>query len=140
MVFVEFRELCRYAQKYRGDIVFYDKFAYLCKQKGVSPSRAAIEAGVSKSLVTKWKSNNTQVPSADVVKRLAKYFGTSIAELLGEENKNLPTKFDEHTIDMSDVDIAFYGGYKELSEDDQKTIRDMVALMRQRRANKEETK
>lgn len=41
------------------------------------------------------------------------------------------------SIDMSDVDIAFYGGYKELSEDDQKTIRDMVQIMRERRAHRE---
>lgn len=51
-----------------------------------------------------------------------------------EETEKAPTVSDER-IDMSDVDIAFYGNYKELSDDDQKTIRDMVRVMRERRAN-----
>lgn len=31
------------------------------------------------------------------------------------------------------VDVAFYGDFKELDEDDQETVRDMVRLMRQRK-------
>ena len=133
--FVELRELCRYAQNNRGDIVFYDRFVYLCKQKGVSPTRAALDAGISKSLVTKWKTNKVQDPSPDVLRKLAKYFYITVAELMGEEAEKAPTVSDER-IDMSDIDIAFYGDYKELSDDDQKTIRDMVRVMRERRAKK----
>lgn len=84
---VEFRELCRYAQIYRGGIVFYDRFVYFCSQKGVSPSRAALDAGVSKSLVTKWKTNKVQDPSPDVARKLARYFNLSVSELLGEEEQ-----------------------------------------------------
>lgn len=87
---VEFCELCRYAQNNRGDIVFYDRFAYLCKQKGVSVSRGALEAGISKSLVTKWKTNNTEIPSPDVIGKLSKYFGLPVSELLGEEPSKTP--------------------------------------------------
>ena len=58
-----------------------------------------------------------------------------IATYSNQENvENKPTVSGEPVIDMSDVDIAFYGGYKELSEDDQKVIRDMVQLMRERRS------
>jgi transcriptional regulator with XRE-family HTH domain len=74
----------------RGDIVFYDRFAYLCKQKGVSVSRGALEAGISKSLVTKWKTNNTEIPSPDVIGKLSKYFGLPVSELLGEEPSKTP--------------------------------------------------
>ena len=136
MGFVELRELCRYAQNNRGGIVFYDRFVYLCKQKGVSPTRAALDAGISKSLVTKWKTNKVQDPSPDVLRRLAKYFNLTVAELMDEEKAKELTVSSEPEIDMSDVDIAFYGDYKELSEDDQKTVRDMVRLMRERRAKK----
>lgn len=140
MGFVELRELCRYAQNNRGGIVFYDRFVYLCKQKGVSPTRAALDAGISKSLVTKWKTNKVQDPSPDVLRRLAKYFNLTVAELMGEEKAKEPAVSGEPEIDMSDVDIAFYGDYKELSEDDQKTIRDMVRIMRERRAKREGSK
>lgn len=63
--------------------MFYDTFVFLCKQKGLSPSRAAIEARISKSLVTKWKANGTEVPSPDVLKKLSNFFGVTPDYLLG---------------------------------------------------------
>ena len=39
---------------------------------------------------------------------------------------------------LYDVDIAFYGEYKELSEDDKAVLRDMVRVMRDRRAKKKQ--
>lgn len=50
-------------------------------------SAAALEAGLSKSLVTKWKTNAVEVPSPDVLTKLSKYFGIPVSELLGEENR-----------------------------------------------------
>ena len=78
--------------------MFYDKYAQICKQRGVSMSAAAMEAGLSKSLVTKWKVNKVDVPSPDVLKKLSAYFGVPVSELLGEEEmgikKEQPTEFD----------------------------------------------
>lgn len=39
---------------------------------------------------------------------------------------------------LNDVDLAFYGDYRELDEDDKETVRDMVRVMRERRARKQE--
>lgn len=58
-------------------------FLYLSSTKQISPSRAAVEAGISKSLVTKWKNNGTEIPSPDVIKKLTSYFGVSSDYLLG---------------------------------------------------------
>ena len=63
--------------------MFYDTFAFLCKQKGLSPSKAAIEAEISKSLVTKWKNNGTEVPSPEVLMKLSRFFGVTPDYLLG---------------------------------------------------------
>jgi len=38
---------------------------------------------------------------------------------------------------LDQVDVAFYGEYKELSDEEKETVRDMVRLMRQRRAQKQ---
>lgn len=65
--------------------MFYNKFASLCKAKGVSVSRGALEAGISKSLVTKWKNNQTEIPSTDVLSKISRYFGVPLSELLGED-------------------------------------------------------
>ena len=63
--------------------MFYDTFVFLCKQKGLSPSKAAIDAKISKSLVTKWKTNGTEVPSPEVLKKLSTFFGVTPDYLLG---------------------------------------------------------
>lgn len=78
--------------------MFYDKYAQLCKRRGVSMSAAAVAAGLSKSLVTKWKTNNVDVPSPDVLKKLSAYFNMPVSELLGEEEKDIkkeqPIEYD----------------------------------------------
>lgn len=67
--------------------MFYDKYAQLCKQRGISVSAAASGAGLSKSLVTKWKLNKVDVPSPEVLKKLSIYFNMPVSELLGENEK-----------------------------------------------------
>lgn len=73
--------------------MFYDKFVHLCKQKGVSPSRAAVEAGISKSLVTKWRTNKVRYPSADIAEKVAIYFNISVSDLLNDEYRSRFTAF-----------------------------------------------
>lgn len=68
--------------------MFIDKYLVLCKKKGVSPSFAATEAGISKSLVTKWKTNKTEVPSPEVLQKLSAYFGVTVSDLLDDEIVN----------------------------------------------------
>lgn len=93
--------------------MFYDKYAMICKQRGISMSAAAIEAGLSKSLVTKWKVNKVDVPSPDVLKKLSVYFGMPVSELLGEKEK--PTiQEDDGLTDNQRVLMEFA---KSLSED-----------------------
>ena len=113
--------------------MFFDIFNELCKKKGISCKRAAEEIGLSNSITTKWKKTGA-TPGGDTLQRIAAYFGVTSDLLLGKENA--PTVTDER-IDMNEVDIAFYGEYRELSEDDKATVRDMVRIMRQRRANKQ---
>lgn len=97
--------------------MFYDQYAALCKQKGVSCSRAAEEIGLSNSTVTKWKKTGA-TPTGETLAKVAFYFGISTDELLG--NKSSP--------DITDELIAFYGKVKDdLSPDD---IDDLMVSMR----------
>lgn len=65
--------------------MFYDRFVALCAQRGESPSRAAVNAGISKAVVSKWKQNPAALPSGQVAAKLAAYFGISISELLNTD-------------------------------------------------------
>ncbi len=67
--------------------MFYDQFVKLCEAKGTSPSRAAIEAGLSKSTISKWKTTPDAEPSGTALKKLSEYFSLSVAEVLGEKPK-----------------------------------------------------
>jgi len=112
--------------------VFFAKLKKLCDERGISTYKACTDIGLNRAAVAKWK--NGSIPSGSTATKLAAYFGVSVDYLLDNETKKAPTVSDER-IDMSEVDVAFYGDYRELSDDDQKTIRDMVRLMRERRAN-----
>lgn len=111
--------------------MFFDIFFDLCKRKGVSCKKAAEDMGLSNSITTKWKKTGA-TPSGDTLHKIATYFGVSVDYLLGKENKKAPTGAGERDI-LDDVDVAFYGDFKELNEDEKETVRDMVRLMRQRK-------
>ena len=61
--------------------MFYDRFIQLCKEKGVSPSKAAAEMGMNRSIVTFWKKGT--IPKMDTLNRIATYFDVSVDYLLG---------------------------------------------------------
>lgn len=62
--------------------MFYDKYEQLCKEKGVKPTNACVEAGLSRGLAAKWKSTKTEMPSADALKKLSVYFGKTVEEIM----------------------------------------------------------
>jgi len=74
--------------------VFYDIYIDLCKQRGVSPSKAAEEMGFHRSSVTNWKTNG-YTPRKEILVKIAEYFDVSVDYLLGEENKKSSTDNDE---------------------------------------------
>ena len=97
--------------------MFYDKYAQLCKLRGVSMSAAALEAGLSKSLVTKWKTNKVDVPSPDVLKKLSAYFDMPVSELLGEEEKEQKKEQPIETDGLSDELKELIEHLKDLPDD-----------------------
>ena len=110
--------------------MFFDKLKRLCDERGISTYKACTDIGLNRAAVAKWK--NGSVPSGTTAAKLADYFGVTTDYLLGKENKKAPTEIGERDI-LDDVDVAFYGDFKELSDDEKETVRDMVRLMRQRK-------
>ena len=106
----------------------YDRILSLCNRDGIRPGRLCDEVGISRGLITDLKMGRKKSVSAETAQKIAAYFGVSVGVLLGQEE-------DCQGADILDeVDVAFYGDFKELDEEQKEAIRDMVRLMRQRRA------
>lgn len=101
----------------------------LCKSRGVSPSRAAIDAGLSKSTVSKWKRSPDSKPTGSVIDKLTKYFGISVAELLGEETGN--------DIRKEDIKFALFGGGSDITDEMYEEVLSFADFVRQREAAKQ---
>ena len=103
----------------------YETIQKLCTQRGIRPGRLCEETGLSRGLITDLKMGRKKSLSAETAQKIATYFGVSVGYLLGQE---------ETASDVLDqVDVAFYGDFKELDEAQKEAVRDMVRLMRARR-------
>lgn len=108
--------------------MFYERFAALCAQRGISPSRAAEDAGLSKSTVTKWKRSPDSRPTGAVLEKLAQYFGVTVADLLGEPK----------TVRDEDVKFALFGGSGDITDEMYQEVLRFADYVRQREMEKKE--
>lgn len=117
-------------------IVFYDIFKDLCNKKDVSPSRACLDMGLSRSLGAKWKNTGAN-PSYEVLTKMAGYFDVPVDYLLGNEQKEKPAtqKSDEPEMSFDDFTYAMHNESKELTDDDKQLLLDMARTLKQRRKN-----
>ena len=110
----------------------FTRIEALCAEKSIRPGRLCSDLGLSRSLMTDLKKGRKKTVNAETAQKIAGYFGVSVGVLLGQEGASAPQG------DVLDaVDVAFYGDFKELNEDEKETVRDMVRLMRAKRAAKQ---
>lgn len=79
--------------------MFYDLYCKLCDAKGVSPTRAAIDLGISRSSPTTWKVKGTK-PGNETMLKMANYFNVSLDYLFGQEEKTAPTETGESGLEF----------------------------------------
>ena len=105
----------------------FTRIESLCEKKGIRPGRLCDELGLSRGLMTDLKMGRKKTLNAETAQKIAGFFGVSVGYLLGQEESDV----------LDQVDVAFYGDFKELNEEEKETVRDMVRLMRERRAAKQ---
>lgn len=108
----------------------------LCAQKNIRPGRLCDDLGLSRSLMTDLKMGRKKTVQAETAQKIAEYLGVSVGYLLGNDT-TITTPSASRSDILDEVDVAFYGQYKELSDEEKETVRDMVRLMRKRRAGKQ---
>lgn len=106
----------------------YETIDKLCQERGIRPGRLCADLGLSRSLMTDLKMGRKKGVNAETARKIADYLGVSIGYLLGQD---MPRDV------LDEVDVAFYGDFKELDEQEKNAVRDMVRIMRQRRRAEE---
>lgn len=101
----------------------YDRIKTACEQKGITVSAMCLEMGMSKSVLSDLKSGRKKTLSAQTLQRIAEHLGVTADSLLGNESVDI----------LDQVDVAFYGDFKELTEEQKEAVRDMVRAMRARK-------
>ena len=114
----------------------YESILSLCERDGIRPGRLCDELGISRGLMTDLKMGRKKGINAETAQKIASFFGVSVGYLLGREGSDAVSGSND-TINLDQVDVAFYGEFKELSDEDKETVRDMVRIMRQRREGKQ---
>ena len=115
----------------RAREVFAGNLRQYAEAKQKTQADVAAYMNCSASTVSDWF-NGRKYPRVDKMQRLADFFGVLISDLTREHSGPYLSGNDV----LDEVDVAFYGDYKELSEDEKNTVRDLVRVMRERRANK----
>lgn len=100
----------------------YETIQTLCTRAGIRPGKLCDDLGLSRALVTDLKMGRKKSLSAQTAQKIAAYFGVSVAYLLGQGEQDV----------LDEADIAFYGDFKELTDEQKEAVRDMVRLMRKR--------
>ena len=114
----------------------YERILNLCQHNGIRPGRLCDELGISRGLMTDLKMGRKKGVNAETAQKIASFFGVSVGHLLGIE-ESIPADNYANAVNLDQIDVAFYGEFKELSEEDKETVRDMVRIMRERRADKQ---
>ena len=89
--------------------MFYDVYKKLCKDRGLSPTRAGVEMGLSRGNISYWKRLYDQgkeaKPDSYTIDRIASYFGVSTDYLLGRTDD--PTNYDTNGELIAEIPVAY---------------------------------
>lgn len=80
--------------------MFYNNYVRLCNEARKSPSAVALEIGIAKPTVSRWKTGSK--PNHATLLKVADYFGVTIEELLLDKKEN-PTVSGE--VGYSDMQL-----------------------------------
>ena len=92
----------------------YERIVELCKTKKVSASRMCLDLGLSKSTMSGMKSGRTKGISISTAKKIANYFGITVDELYGEQQKEKPIAISN---ELSEKVFDLINSVKELPEE-----------------------
>lgn len=105
-------------------MAFYQQFIKLCNATGISPSRAALNAGLSKTSVNGWKRGQT--PTDKNIAKLAEVFNVPVS-YFDEKEEKLPVDTDKE-LSPKYSDWQILAAYEKADENVKEAIRLLLKL------------
>lgn len=100
---------------------FYQKYVKLCKDNDLTPTTAALNAGISRGTVNRWKKGYN--PTDINLQKVADYFGVTVDYFKKEE---LPDKAEQSD---DELDRELIEGYSRLDEEGKKIVSDLIRTL-----------
>ena len=109
--------------------IFVQNVKRICAQRGIKPTVACKESGAGKDLINQIETRGS-IPSVEKVQLLASYLGVTVSELLGEAPPG------GGAASKADMQAAFWGGDRDLSQEEMDAMWDDVERFAQFLAEK----
>lgn len=106
------------------------------KKRGIPKERFYSESGISSATMSQWR-KRIYSPSSAAIKKIEDYLGITFSIEQKEKAPAESGKRSESRDILDEIDIAFYGDYKELTEENKETLRAMARLFRERQGKQE---
>lgn len=107
----------------------YERINALCKSKGVSASRMCLDLGLSKSTMSDMKSGRTKGISFPTAQKVAGYFGITVDELYGEEEKSAKKEQPINIDGLSEKQMAFILKIMQMSDSEIDRVEKFLSLV-----------
>ena len=92
--------------------MFFQNYVRLCNKAGISPSAAAVEMGIAKPTVSRWKSGSK--PNSATLQKIADYFHVPVESLT--EEKPTPTgQQASGGVEVTPLEAELLAAYRRLS-------------------------
>ncbi|MGI6013848.1 MAG: helix-turn-helix domain-containing protein [Oscillospiraceae bacterium] len=115
--------------------MFYDNYVRLCNSIGKSPSAVAVELGLKKATVTRWKKGGN--PTDANAQKIADYFNVTTEFLFGieEQTEKAPAEDDERKVSDDDIKFALFGT-REIDDDVLDRVKQFAKFAQENEKNK----
>lgn len=111
--------------------MFYDNYVRLCNSVGKTPSAVALEIGIAKPTVSRWKAGSK--PNHATIIKVADYFNVSVSELTGEAQKKPPAQ-DGGAVDPARRELLDFA--RSADSEKLKAALDMLHILQQQWGDK----
>ena len=105
----------------KSNKLFLDNLEHLLKTHGLHKAKMLRDLGLSRNAFINWEQRGN-IPSGEILKKIADYFNVSVDELLGNEQKEKPHTEIGIELSLSDDELVLLKKYRSLPPEEKKVV------------------